>query len=167
MRPIGSIIGLRPESEVQYRALHRHVFPGVLERISRSNIRNYSIFLRDGVLFSHLEYVGADHARDMAAIAADPVTREWWSLTDPLQVPLEEREPGAWWATMRPWHEQVDHQPRQASPRGGASSTSSFYGQGAGPDGRVNRAPRAGRSGPGVGRRGVRGRSARPRRRRC
>jgi cytidyltransferase-like protein len=106
MLPIGSLIRLRPESEAAYRVLHRHVFPGVLERISRSNIRNYSIFLGGGILFSHLGYAGRDHRADMDAIAADAVTREWWILTDPMQVPLDEREPGSWWATMSLWHEQ-------------------------------------------------------------
>ena len=108
MRAIASIIGLRRESERQYRALHQNVFPGVLVRISRSNIRNYSIYLRDGVLFSHLEYVGSDYAADMAAIAADPVTKGWWSLTDPMQRPLDERAAGEWWATLREWHRQDD-----------------------------------------------------------
>jgi L-rhamnose mutarotase len=37
----------------------------------------------------------------MAKMAADPRTREWWTWTDPMQVPLETRAPGAWWAMMR------------------------------------------------------------------
>ena len=92
-RYIGSIIGLRPEETERYRALHEHTFPEVLERISRSNIRNYSIFLRDGILFSHLEYVGQDHAADMAAIAADRTTQQWWTFTDPMQYPLPDHRP--------------------------------------------------------------------------
>ncbi len=100
----GSIVGLRPEFETQYRVLHRHVFPGVLDRIARSNIRNYSIYLHDNILFAHLEHVGDDYAADQAAIAADETTREWWKLTDPMQVPLDERSPGDWWATLRVVH---------------------------------------------------------------
>ena len=50
----GSIIGLKPEFEGQYIALHKHTFPGVLERIHKSNISDYSIFLLNGILFSHI-----------------------------------------------------------------------------------------------------------------
>jgi L-rhamnose mutarotase len=96
---IGSLINVRPEYEERYIILHRHTFPGVLSRIRASNIRNYSIFLRDGVLFSHLEYVGKDYERDMNAIA-DTVTRDWWKLTDPMQEPLATRKAGEWWASM-------------------------------------------------------------------
>jgi len=93
----GSVIRLRAEYEERYIILHRHVFPEVADRIRKSNIRNYSIFLRDGLLFSHLEYVGSGLAADMAAMA-DPVTKEWWKLTEPMQIPLRTRKKGEWWA---------------------------------------------------------------------
>ena len=99
-RPFGSIIGLRPEYASRYRVLHRHVFPAVLDRIARSNIRNYSIYVHDDLLFAYFEYVGEEYAADMAAMAADETTREWWTLTDPMQAPLEERAPGDWWARL-------------------------------------------------------------------
>lgn len=98
----GSLIRLRPEYEERYIILHRHTFPGVLERIHKSNIRNYSIFLRDGMLFSYLEYIGSDYKADMEAVA-DPVTKDWWKLTDPMQEPLECRKDGDWWASMEEW----------------------------------------------------------------
>ena len=94
---VGSLIRLRAEYEERYIILHRHVFPEVAERIRKSNIRNYSIFLRDGLLFSHLEYVGSDLSADMAAMG-DPVTKEWWKLTEPMQMPLKTRQKGEWWA---------------------------------------------------------------------
>jgi L-rhamnose mutarotase len=95
----GSLIRLKPEYEERYIILHRHTFPGVLERIRKCNIRNYTIFLRDGILFSHFEYTGLDFPADMSAMG-DDVTREWWKLTEPMQEPLEERNPGEWWASM-------------------------------------------------------------------
>lgn len=100
-------IGLRPEKIAEYKTLHAAVWPEVLARITASNIRNYTIFLREpeNVLFGTWEYHGTDFAADMAAIAADPVTQKWWALTDPCQVPLESRAPGDWWATM----EEVFH----------------------------------------------------------
>lgn len=95
----GSIIHLLPEYEERYIILHKHVFPGVLERIQKSNIRDYSIYLLDGVLFSHFEYTGKDFSGDMAAMG-DEVTREWWKLTDPMQDPVAGRKEGEWWASM-------------------------------------------------------------------
>lgn len=96
----GSLIKLKPEYEEKYIILHKHTFPGVLERIYRSNIRNYSIYLRDGILFSFYEYVGDDFIGDMAKIGRDEVTQDWWKLTDPMQEPLETRKEGERWASM-------------------------------------------------------------------
>lgn len=92
-----SVIQLKPEMEAEYRQLHAAVWPAVARRISECNIRNYSIFLRDGLLFSYFEYTGTDYHSDMAAMAADDETRRWWSLTDPCQHPVESAEPGQWW----------------------------------------------------------------------
>lgn len=96
---IGSLIKLKPEYEERYIILHKHTFPGVLERIKKSNIRNYSIFLLDGILFSHYEYIGNDYKTDMNAIA-DDTTKEWWKLTDHMQEPISSRKEGEWWAEM-------------------------------------------------------------------
>ncbi|MFC8823763.1 L-rhamnose mutarotase [Streptomyces sp. NPDC057137] len=98
MRRIAAVIRLRPEKEPEYRALHAAAWPGVLAALKRANIGNYSIFLRDGLLFSYLEYTGTDYAADTALIAADPVTREWWALTDPCQQPLDSAADGERWA---------------------------------------------------------------------
>jgi len=100
MKRYGSVIKLRPEKEQEYRQLHAEPWPGVLAMIRDCHIRNYSIFLKDGFLFSYFEYTGDDYASDMARMAGDPTTREWWRLTDPCQEALETREPGEWWASM-------------------------------------------------------------------
>jgi L-rhamnose mutarotase len=93
-----AVIRLRPEREAAYRALHDAAWPEVLAALKRAHVQNYSIFLRDGQLFSHLEYTGDDYAADMAAIAADEATRRWWQLTDPCQQPLDSAAEGEWWA---------------------------------------------------------------------
>ena len=92
------VIRLRPEHEEAYRELHAAVWPAVLATLTRAHVRNYSIFLRDGLLFSYLEYTGDDYAADMAAIAADDSTRRWWQLTDPCQQPVDSAVEGQWWA---------------------------------------------------------------------
>ena len=98
MQRHAAVIRLRPEHEAEYRRLHADAWPGVLAALHDAGVRNYSIFLRDGLLFSYLEYGGDDYDRDMAAIAADGETQRWWELTDPCQLPLESAT-DEWWAS--------------------------------------------------------------------
>lgn len=105
MKRFGSLIGLKPEFEERYIVLHRHTFPGVLKRIHDSNIRNYSIFLGEGMLFSYYEYHGQDYEGDMLKIGQDSITQDWWKLTDPMQEPIPDRKEGEWWASM----EEIGH----------------------------------------------------------
>jgi L-rhamnose mutarotase len=99
---MGWVIGIAPEHIAEYRRLHADVWEPVLERIRRSHIRNYSIFLREpeNLLFGCWEYHGSDFAADMDAIAADAQTRRWWRLCGPCQRPLASRQPGEHWAPM-------------------------------------------------------------------
>lgn len=102
MQRIGMVIGVKPEKIEEYKRLHAAVWPDVLSMISACNIRNYSIFLKEqeNLLFSFFEYHGTDYAADMAKMAADPKTQEWWAVCMPCQVPLETRKEGEWWAGM-------------------------------------------------------------------
>jgi L-rhamnose mutarotase len=107
----GSVIGLRPEKLAEYKQRHAAVWPDVLKKIHECHIRNYSIYLaelhpNDFYLFSYFEYTGDDFQADMAKMAADPTTQEWWKVCTPCQVPLPNRAEGEWWATM----EEVFHQ---------------------------------------------------------
>lgn len=101
----GSVIKVKPEKLEEYKRLHAEPWPEILATITACNIRNYSIYYKDGFLFSYFEYVGEDFAADAAKMAADPKTQEWWTYTDPCQEPLETRAPGEWWARM----EEVFH----------------------------------------------------------
>ena len=101
MRRFGQLINVRSDSIAEYERMHAAPWPGVIAQIRRSNIRNYTIF-RDGTdLFAYFEYEGDDFEADMAAMAADPETRRWWSQMDAMQDPLPDREPGTWWKTIR------------------------------------------------------------------
>jgi len=100
MKRFASVIGLPPESVERYEALHASVWPAVLERISASNIVNYSIYRYGELLFAYMEYDGDDFEADMAAMAADPVTQEWWDVCKPLQRPVEDRAEGEWWKDL-------------------------------------------------------------------
>ena len=101
----GQVIRVRPERLAAYKAYHAEVWPDVLDMIRQCNIRNYSIYHKDGTLFAYFEYVGADYEADMAKMAADPRTQEWWEIMMPMQEPLETRAAGEWWADM----EEVFH----------------------------------------------------------
>lgn len=100
MTRYGMVLGLKPEEEEKYKQHHAAVWPGVLEMIRKCNIRNYSIYLHDHTLFSYFEYVGDDYAADMARMAADKTTQEWWAVMMPMQDPLPTRKEGEWWAMM-------------------------------------------------------------------
>ena len=105
MKRCGTVIKVRPEKFDEYKELHADVWPDVLQMIKQCNIQNYSIYHKDGCLFSYLEYVGEDFEGDMAKMAADPITQKWWDVCKPCQEPLANRAQGQWWADM----EEVFH----------------------------------------------------------
>jgi len=104
VKRFGSVIGLNPRREQYYRELHANVWPGVLGRLKKAHVRNYSIYVAElkgkKYLFSYFEYTGRDIQKDMRAIAGDPETRRWWKETDPCQVQLPGRKPGANWTEL-------------------------------------------------------------------
>jgi len=107
MKRMGLVIGIRPEDITEYKRLHADVWPEILARLTRSNITNYSIFLREpeNIMFAYWEYLGTDFEADSQAIADDPKTKDWWKICGPMQVPLETKAEGEWWASM----EEVFH----------------------------------------------------------
>ena len=100
MKRYGQVIGVNADKLEEYKKLHAAAWPGVLKMIKECNIQNYSIYYKDGLLFSYYEYVGEDYEKDMAKMAADPETQRWWDVCMPCQKPLETRQEGEWWATM-------------------------------------------------------------------
>jgi L-rhamnose mutarotase len=105
MKRYGSVIKVKNEAIETYKRYHAAVWPEVLSTIRLCNIRNYSIYLKDDLLFGYFEYHGADYQQDMAKMAKDPKTQEWWAIMMPIQVPLDTRTEGEWWASM----EEVFH----------------------------------------------------------
>jgi L-rhamnose mutarotase len=101
----GQIIGLDTENYEVYKKYHSAVWPEVLKKIKECHIQNYSIYYKDGLLFAYFEYTGSNFEADMANMAADPKTQEWWAIMNPLQKPVENRKEGEWWANM----EEVFH----------------------------------------------------------
>jgi len=96
----GTVIRVLPEKLEEYKALHANPWPDVNQKLKDVHIRNYSIYYRDGYLFSYFEYTGSDFEADMEKMARDSLTLEWWKLTDPCQQPVESAGQGVWWAPM-------------------------------------------------------------------
>jgi len=105
MRRFGQIIGVDPTQFEKYKKYHAAVWPEILEMIKKCNISNYSIYHKDGMLFAYMEYNGDNFEADMAKMAEDPKTQEWWSIMEPMQKPVSTRAKGEWWANM----EEVFH----------------------------------------------------------
>jgi len=91
---------MRAEKLQDYKKLHSAVWPEVLKKIKECNISNYSIYYRDGFLFSYFEYNGNDYNADMDRMAADIVTQKWWNVCKPCQKQVETAVDGEWWAEM-------------------------------------------------------------------
>jgi L-rhamnose mutarotase len=100
VRRVGQVIRVGPESIAAYEALHADPWPGVLATLRAANVHNYSIYRHGELLFAYFEYTGEDYEADMARIAADPITRAWWQLTDAMQEPFPDRRAGSWWTTL-------------------------------------------------------------------
>ncbi len=105
MKRFGMVIKVKPDKLAEYKKYHASAWPEVLAMIRKCNIRNYSIYFKDGYLFSYFEYCGKNYDADMKKMAADPKTQEWWAIMKPLQEPLPTRAEGEWWANM----EEVFH----------------------------------------------------------
>lgn len=122
-RRFGGAIRLKPEKYKRYRELHDHVWDDVLQRMHRSNIRNFVIYYHQEThtLFHSFEWIGhwKNHDKaneqallqaDMDAIANDAVTRQWWKECEPCQIPfsqwksgqplLSDGGSGDWWAPL-------------------------------------------------------------------
>src|SRR5690349_24236379 len=107
MQRMGWVIGIDPQHIAEYKQLHAAVWPAVLQRIRQSQLRNYSIYLREpeNLLFGYWEYHGADWPTDAARLGREPAVQAWLALTDPCQQPLASAKDGEWWAVM----EEVFH----------------------------------------------------------
>jgi L-rhamnose mutarotase len=127
-RRIGAAIKLKREQYRRYRELHDNVWDAVLERMYQSNIRNFVIYYHEetSTMFQSFDWIGhwktsGGHAlshekeqrlfeSDMAAVANDPVTRQWWNECEPCQQPFAQWKAGStppsqggtgdWWAPM-------------------------------------------------------------------
>lgn len=79
----GQIGKLKNDKIAEYEYLHKNCWPNIRQLIKDCNVRNYSIFRYDNMVFTYFEYTGEDYEADMARMAADEENKRWWSVTDP------------------------------------------------------------------------------------
>jgi L-rhamnose mutarotase len=101
----GTVIEVRKDKIEEYRKLHADAWPGILKMIKESNIRNYSIYLRQlqkdrFYMFSYFEYIGDSFEDDMNKLTADPLTQKWLEVCKPCQKPIDTASVDEWWAVM-------------------------------------------------------------------
>lgn len=108
VKRFGQVNRVRPEVLEEYKRIHVKIWQEIEDAIRESGIINYSIYYKDGFLFAYFEYDGPEEefAVRMEKLAAAPRMDEWWGITKAMQMPLETRAPGEWWADM----EEVFHQ---------------------------------------------------------
>jgi L-rhamnose mutarotase len=106
MKRYGQIIKLKPGRIKEYVGLHAKVWPDVTKAIKKSNIKNYSIYLKDDTLFAYFEYVGINFKTDMEEMADNPIIQKWWNVCKPCMIPVKTCKEGEWWANM----EEIFHQ---------------------------------------------------------
>ncbi|HHU12179.1 MAG TPA: L-rhamnose mutarotase [Clostridiaceae bacterium] len=88
---------LKAEKRDEYLSLHANPWPEVLDRLTKSHVENYSIYLAGDLVFAYFEYTGDDYEADMAAIAADEATQRWWARCVPcLDDCLPDAGPTHW-----------------------------------------------------------------------
>ena len=95
VKRIGMVVGIKPECLEEYKRLHGDSNAGVRDLLNKYHIHNFSIYLQQiegkWFEFGYYEYTGDDFEGDMAKMDAEPRTKEWLKVCDPMQVPL----PGA------------------------------------------------------------------------
>ncbi len=101
LQRFSQVIRLSPQDEADYIRCHEQVWPEVLRTIAACNIANYSIFLRNGLLFAYFEYHGDDYPADLLKMAECPHTQRWWKITDAMQIPMADAAPGEKWSPLR------------------------------------------------------------------
>ena len=100
MKRFVQVVEVKPNKEAYYRALHGNPWPGVLKTITDCNIRNYSIYFKEGYAFAYYEYIGDNYEGDMAKMAKDPIIQKWWDECKPCLYPIESSPKDACWTDM-------------------------------------------------------------------
>jgi L-rhamnose mutarotase len=107
-RRFGHVIKVKPEYLDEYIRIHNPIPSAIATWIRNCNIVDYSIFYDgDERLFATFKYIGQDFDADMRKMQRDETTREWWKVTDAMQVSYDVSSTGStdsrgnWWKNCR------------------------------------------------------------------
>jgi L-rhamnose mutarotase len=91
MERVAFLLQVRPDRLEEYKARHRAVWPEMLEALSATGWRNYSLFAReDGLLVGYLET--DDFAAAVAAMEETDVNARWQAeMAEFFELPGGER----------------------------------------------------------------------------
>lgn len=94
------LLKVRSDRLDEYIQRHEHVWPDMLEALSRTGWTNYSLFLReDGLLVGYVET--PDLAAALAGMAATEVNARWQAEMAPFFESLDGRRPDEAFLTLR------------------------------------------------------------------
>jgi len=90
MERVCFLLRVRPEMLTEYKRRHEHVWPEMLQALTETGWRNYSLFLReDGLLIGYLE---TDNFQEsLRLMAATDVNERWQCEMKPFFVHTEGR----------------------------------------------------------------------------
>ena len=92
MTRVGFCLQVRADRLDEYRERHRHVWPEMLQALTDTGWKNYSLFLRpDGLLFGYVEVESLEAA--LAGMAATEVNAQWQAEMAPFFEALDGRGP--------------------------------------------------------------------------
>ena len=93
MERVCFLLKVKADRLAEYREAHRDVWPEMLEALSRTGWRNYSLFLReDGLLVGYCET--DDFAAALAGMASTDVNARWQATMQPFFEALDGQRPG-------------------------------------------------------------------------
>jgi L-rhamnose mutarotase len=91
MERVCFLLRVRPDRLAEYKERHRHVWPEMLEALSRTGWHNYSLFMaEDGLLVGYLET--DDFAAAQQAMEQTDVNARWQAeMAEFFELPGDER----------------------------------------------------------------------------
>lgn len=101
MKRFADIICVPPDKIQEYTKVHDEIWPHIEELMRNANIKNFTIFYRDGYLFKYYEYCGTDYEKDMKSLDMDEEHQRWIAYTKQFQIPVDTAESGEWWSPMQ------------------------------------------------------------------
>ena len=96
----GMAVRLKDEKREYYIENHANVWPEVLEKLKKINIKNYSIFLKEDFMFGYLEYDGDNFDADMGQMQNIPIVDKWTKLMIDCFNPFPNNEDNNSWTMM-------------------------------------------------------------------